>query len=297
MLLDNGVSAESEILINACGILNNPQMPNIEGLSSFKGPLLHTADWDDSVTLHDKRVGIIGAGASGIQLLPKIQPLVKNVKVFIRTPSWIFPPVGLPEGMSAEHRYTEQEKEIFRWDDEKYLQARKDSENEFNGMFQAFLKNSTEQQCIRAKITDRMKSIIKNETLQKKMIPGFEVGCRRVNPGEPFLHTIQEPNVEPIFEKITKITKDGIVAGDETHPIDVLIAATGFNTSFKPRFPIIGTNGVNLQDLWADEPTAYLGTGVAGFPNYLIFLGPNTPISNGSLMGKSTLCLFLANTN
>jgi cation diffusion facilitator CzcD-associated flavoprotein CzcO len=66
----------------------------------------------------------------------------------------------------------------------------------------------------------------------------------------------------------------------------VLVAATGFNTTFRPRFPIIGRNGVNLQDAWQEHPESYLGLGVAGFPNYLIFLGPNTPISNGSLMGK-----------
>lgn len=68
--------------------------------------------------------------------------------------------------------------------------------------------------------------------------------------------------------------------------MDVLIAATGFNTTFTPRFPIIGRNGNNLQDIWAENPTSYCGTGVSGFPNYMIFLGPNTPISNGSLMGE-----------
>lgn len=289
--IENGLSVESEILINACGILNDPQMPNLEGLSTFKGPLLHTAAWDDSVNLNGKRIAVIGAGASGIQLLPQIQPVADQIKVFIRTPSWIFPPVGLPQGLSAEHRYGQEEKETFRWDDEKYLENRKTAEEEFNGMFRAFFKDSPEQRHIRTKIEGRMRSIIKDEALQEKLIPKFETGCRRVNPGEPFLHAIQKPNTEAVFDQIDKVTEDGIIAGNRKYQADILVAATGFNTSFRPRFPIIGLDNVNLQDLWADEATAYLGTGVSGFPNYMIFLGPNTPISNGSLMGK-TLWLF-----
>jgi len=68
-------------------------------------------------------------------------------------------------------------------------------------------------------------------------------------------------------------------------PVDVVITATGFDTSFRPRFPITGRNGDDLRELWKDEPVSYFGTAVSGFPNYLTFLGPNTPISNGSLMG------------
>lgn len=283
---ENSPSVESDILMNASGILNNPQMPNLEGLSSFEGPLLHTAAWDDSVDLTGKRVVMIGAGASGIQVLPQIQPIAQKVNVFIRTPSWIFPPVGLPEGMSAEHVYNQEEKDVFRWDEETYLRIRKASENEFNNMYRAFLKTSQEQKDVRARIETRMRSIIKDPALQEKLIPKFEVGCRRVNPGEPFLHSLQKPNVEPVFAEIDMVTRDGVIAGNNFYPAGVLIAATGFDTSFTPRFPILGAGGVNLQDVWADEATAYMGVGVSGFPNYLIFLGPNTPISNGSLMGK-----------
>lgn len=90
-----------------------------------------------------------------------------------------------------------------------------------------------------------------------------------------------------MFEAIEKITPTGVVSGGTEQPADILIAATGFDTTFRPRFPIIGRGGVNLQDLWHCEPASYMGIGVSGFPNYLTFLGPNTPISNGSLMGES----------
>ncbi|KAF4995954.1 hypothetical protein FGRMN_4809 [Fusarium graminum] len=284
--LDGGRSVTSEVFINAGGILNHPQLPNVEGLSSFSGPLLHTASWDPSVDLTGKRIGVIGAGASAIQLVPSIQPLAKDMKVFIRTPSWIAPPVALPDPNATNYTYSSEEKRSFEQHRDIYLTTRKGLEDQFNGMFRIFLKSSDEQRSIRNLFESRMKQLIPDKSLQEKLIPQFEAGCRRINPGEGFLTALQEPNVEPVFDPIQKVTPNGIVAGGKEYPADVLVAATGFNTTFTPRFPIHGRNNVNLQDLWQDDPASYMGTGVSGFPNYLIFLGPNTPISNGSLMGS-----------
>ncbi|KAG7428989.1 putative sterigmatocystin biosynthesis monooxygenase stcW [Fusarium oxysporum f. sp. raphani] len=284
--LEDGSLVTSEIMVNAGGILNHPQIPNIEGLSDFTGPLLHTASWDHSIDLRGKRVGVIGAGASSIQLVPSIQPLVQDMKVFIRTPSWIAPPVALPDPNTTNYTYSTEEKAIFEANKDMYLDTRKGLEDQFNGMFRIFLKSSPEQKRTRAMFESRMKQLIHDNDLQNKLIPPFEAGCRRINPGEGFLTALQKPNVEPVFDSIKRVTQGGIVAGSKEYPVDVLVAATGFNTTFRPRFPIIGRNGVNLQDAWQEHPESYLGLGVAGFPNYLIFLGPNTPISNGSLMGS-----------
>ncbi|KAK0647922.1 putative sterigmatocystin biosynthesis monooxygenase stcW [Lasiodiplodia hormozganensis] len=166
------------------------------------------------------------------------------------------------------------------------VKTRKEMENHFNGMFKAFFKSTEEQQDLRARFELRMKNLIKDEDLQKKLIPSFEVGCRRINPGESYLVALQKQNVQAVFEPIEAIAKEGILVGGHVRRADVLIAATGFDTTFRPRFPIIGRENNNLQDLWESNPVSYMGTGVAGFPNYLMFLGPNTPISNGSLMGS-----------
>ncbi|KXH25723.1 hypothetical protein CSAL01_04915 [Colletotrichum salicis] len=281
----DGSTFVSEILVNASGILNNFQMPNIEGFENFAGPVLHTANWDSSVGISGRRVGVIGAGASSVQLLPEIQTEASKINIFIRTPSWISPPCALPEANRPGHTYGTDEKKVFRDDEREYLETRKGLESQFNGMFQAFFKANPEQRDIRQRFETRMRSLIQDKALQDQLVPKFEAGCRRINPGERYLLTLQEPNVEPVFDGIERITSSGIVAGGVEYPADILIAATGFNTSFRPRFPILGRNGVNLQDLWADEPTSYYGTGVSGFPNYMVFLGPNTPISNGSLMG------------
>lgn len=290
--VDGGQTITSEILVNASGILNNYKMPDIPGLRSFAGPVLHTAAWDPTVDLRGKRVAIIGSGASAIQVLPQIQPMASRVQVYIRTPSWICQPLGVPVGMDPAHRYSEEEKASFRSDGAAYLHARKEIESQFNSMFGVFVKGSPEQRDARARFEARMREVIQDPRLQEALIPDFEVGCRRVSPGEPFLRALQEANVEPVFAAVEKVSADGIVAGGVSRKTDVIVAATGFNTSFRPRFSIVGLDGVDLCDEWKNTATSYMGTGVAGFPNYLIFLGPNTPISNGSALGKASCSLF-----
>lgn len=122
---------QSEILVNAGGILNNPKLPSIPGFSSFAGQQLHTASWDPSVKLDGKRVAVVGAGASAVQLLPQIQPICSHVDVYIRTPSWITAPAGIEavdrEGLNPV--YTKQDKSRFANDEKFYLETRKELEN------------------------------------------------------------------------------------------------------------------------------------------------------------------------
>ncbi|KAL4762854.1 flavin-containing monooxygenase [Aspergillus foveolatus] len=282
----NHGTIESQILINAGGILNSPQMPNIWGLDTFRAPILLTTAWDHIVDLAGKRAAIIGAGPNAVQLLPEIREVVEHVDIYIRTPSWISPPIALPEGAEKGHVYIGAEKRSFKSDKKAYLAMRKGLEDQFNMMFGAFMKESPEHQSLRARFEGRMKEFIRDKSLREKLIPKFEAGCRRVNPGEEYLIALQQDNVQPVFDPIREIASDGVVLEDGSmNPTEILIAATGFNTSFRPRFPRIGADGVNLQDLWETNPVSYFGLVVAGFLNYLMFLGPNTPISNGSLMG------------
>ncbi|KAJ4344847.1 uncharacterized protein N0V89_012591 [Didymosphaeria variabile] len=274
---------ECEILVNACGILNNVQYPRIEGVDCFKGPLLHTAAWDENVDLGGKKVAIIGAGASAIQMLPVIAKVAGSCDVYIRTPSWIVPPAGGDKKGNFE--YTKEDKERFQNDSEFSLSSRRKMESEFNSMYPAFMKDGEAQRALRTSLEQSMKGLLRDPALHDKLIPKFEVGCRRINPGEPYLEILQERHVRPIFEPIDKITSDGVVSGGETRRADIIITATGFDTSFTPRFPIIGREGRDLRELWQTDPISYFGLAVAGFPNYFMFLGPNTPISNGSVMG------------
>lgn len=283
--IDNGTTIDCEILINAGGILHHPQFPDIKGLKSFAGKLVHTADWDPELDLRGKKVALIGSGSSAVQVLPQLQPICSSVRVYIRTPPWIAPPMVDTESESPNRVYTNDEMDFFRQNPEKYAHMRKEMHSNLNGMFKALFKTSTEQQNLRQMLETRMRSLIREPNLQDHLVPKFEVGCRRVNPCEQFLHSIQEQNVAVVFSGIEEVKPHGIVSEGIEHPVDIIIAATGFNNSFRPHFPLLGRDGVNLQDIWADEPISYFGTGVSGFPNYLTFLGPNTPFSNGALMG------------
>lgn len=273
-----------EILCNASGILNNVQWPSLKHLDRFSGPVLHTAAWNPDVDLTGKSVAIIGAGASAIQMLPAISRQVRHADIYIRTPSWIVPPAGQSLNREPNHAYTDIEKKTWTNDPQYSVSTRKAMETTFNSMFKVFWKDSEDQRTMRSEMECHMRDLIRDPILQQKLIPEFELGCRRINPGDTYLACLQQEHIEPIFDSIEEVTPNGVKAGGQVRQADVLIAATGFDTSFKPRFPII-SRGCDLRDLWTDEPISYFGTGVSGFPNYLTYLGPNTPISNGSLMG------------
>jgi cation diffusion facilitator CzcD-associated flavoprotein CzcO len=174
---------------------------------------------------------------------------------------------------------------------------RKNVERGLNGQFGIFLKDTMVNNETEEYMRGQMKEKLQNEYLEKRLIPDWKVGCRRLTPGVGYLEALGKDNVQTVYGEITKITERGCVCDDgKEYPVDVLICATGFNTSFKPRFPLIGPDGRNLQDVWAGEAKSYFGVAAAGFPNYMIFLGPNCPIGNGpvlSAIGKHDPSKFL----
>ena len=125
---------------------------------------------------------------------------------------------------------------------------------------------------------------MKSSYLEANLIPRWGVGCRRLTPGTNYLESLRAPNVEVAFGECEKITERGVVVEGMEYILDVLICATGFDTSYKPSFPIIGFEGRNLQEDWALEAKSYLGIAASGFPNYMMFVGPNSPVANGSLL-------------
>ncbi|KZL80160.1 phenylacetone monooxygenase protein [Colletotrichum incanum] len=269
-----------DILINAGGILNNWKWPAIPGLSKFKGILLHTANWDDSVSLEGKSVGLIGNGSSGIQVLPAIRGKCKKIVTFVREPTWVSPVQGL-----EQHEFSREEKKEFADKPGALLEYRKKIESGLNGQFGIFLKNNKINEDTHAYFTQQMKEKLKNPFLESKLIPEWSVGCRRLTPGVNYLESLTKPNVEVVYGEINEVTERGCICDNgQEYPIDILICATGFDTSFKPRFPLVAPSGENLQDKWGVTPESYFGVAVAGFPNYFLMLGPNCPIGNGPVL-------------
>lgn len=228
------------------------------------------------------------ARSSGIQVLPAIHPKVSKITTFIREPTWVSPVQGM-----EQHVYSAEERRTFAAIPGALLQRRKEIETGINGYFAMFLKDSEVQRNLFIQMVERMKDRLKNETLEKQLIPAWSVGCRRLTPGINYLETLGAENVEVVYGEIDRITEEGCVGEDgKLHAIDVLICATGFNTTYRPRFPLIGQHGKSLADEWAQEAKSYLGMSAAGFPNYFVFIGPNSPVGNGPLlcaMGGSTI--------
>ncbi|KAL1865924.1 hypothetical protein VTK73DRAFT_5008 [Phialemonium thermophilum] len=273
-----------DIFLNGGGILNNFRYPDIQGLHEFKGKLMHTARWDNGFDLSGKRVAVIGAGSSAAQVVPSIQPIVKELHSFIKSPTWIT--AGFAQRFAGpDGGNFQSQKARLRDDPAAYLEYRKMIEAEIGQRFRFLMKGGPE--ATEARRAKEMRRKLKgNQEIADAIIPkNFAVGCRRPTPGEGFLESLIAPNVRVHTKQMQRITETGFVAHDMTvHDVDVIICATGFDTSWVPRFPVVA-RGKNLQDVWRGKtPLSYLAVGVPEFPNYFTFAGPYGPLAVGSLL-------------
>ncbi|RKL50882.1 hypothetical protein BFJ72_g335 [Fusarium proliferatum] len=284
------------ILIHATGYLNKPAWPSVPGLEKFKGPKLHSAKWDNNVSLDGKDILLIGSGASSVQILPTIQPRVKSAKVFVRTPRWTLPSVNSKKG-----KFSPEEIEKFVSDPESVMKLRLENERTLNsffskshsyaenffsdGLLAMYMKGTVLQKQAREHLESEMKKVVIDEEVQKKLVPDFPVGCKRILPsGDQFLYAIKNDNVQAIYSGVKEITETGCISDDGQHyEGDVIIAATGFDTSFIPRYPI-HFKGHNLQEDWSTSITGYMGVGISECPNSFTLAGPWSPISNGPVI-------------
>lgn len=278
--------AEADVLINGSGILNQWRWPELEGLHSFTGTLVHSANWNQSLNWEGKNVAIIGNGSSAIQMLPEMQPESRSIFTYIRSPTWITPNFAAqftPEGKNFS--YSEEQKRKFRENPDELFKLRKNIEHEFNKFFYTLLADSPEQAAIGEYTRKQMQERLKNNPeLCANLIPDFKVGCRRLSPGDGYLEALQEPNVSIEYNPIERVTERGIVSGGSEKEFDIIVCATGFDVSFTPPWDMVGNHGINLRDQWQDTPEAYFGLCTKNMPNFFIFNGPNCPVAHGSLL-------------
>ncbi|KAH7409527.1 flavin-binding monooxygenase-like protein [Cadophora sp. MPI-SDFR-AT-0126] len=256
-----------DLLLHATSILNNFKWPDILGLNKFKGRVVHTAAWPKDYQEErwkNESVAIIGSGASSIQAVPNMQPFVEHIDVYVRTAMWF---VSFAGNDGVRILYTDEQRKEFRTNTKALVEYAK--QREAQRMFSA-----------------RMAEHIKDERLLKGFTPKFDIGCRRITPGDPYLKAIQEPNVDVHFAAVNQVTEDSVINSDRNaQKVDTIVCATGFDVRYRPRFPIIGQNGVDLADKWKVCPEAYLDLTVPDIPNFITFIGPTWPIENGSVMG------------
>ncbi|KAE8146765.1 hypothetical protein BDV25DRAFT_45725 [Aspergillus avenaceus] len=279
-----------DILISATGALNNWKWPNIPGLQDFKGKLMHSACWDESYDYSGKKVAVIGNGSSGIQIVPAILPKVSHIDHYIRGRTWIAPTFAREEidkrGNDIENfSFTPEEIETFNKDHQAYQKFRKGIELELQSLHGATILGTPQQINAKGVFLENMKRRLSRKPgLFSGLVPSFPPACRRLTPGPGYLEALADDKVKVISNNIIEVAADGIITADGTrHPTDVIVCATGFDTTFTPRFPVIGRGG-SLADRWNKTPETYLSMMVDGFPNYFISLGPNASLGEGNLL-------------
>jgi cation diffusion facilitator CzcD-associated flavoprotein CzcO len=267
------------VLITATGVLRVPRYPDIPGLDRFAGPSFHSSCWDHSVTLPDKRIGLIGTGSTGVQITAELGGNVRELKVFQRTPQWIFPTPNL--------RYSRLTKAVLsRWQGLNRVAYR---------FWQCYGENSlgraTVEQCWQRRVMTAMcrwnlRLSVRDRELRRRLTPPYQAMCKRQVYAGHYYPAVQKPGVELVSETIDHVEAKGVVTADGVlHELDLLVLATGFDARAYVRpMQLVGENGVSLDEAWADGPHAYRSVAVPGFPNLFMLMGPHSPIGNQSLI-------------
>lgn len=271
----------ADVVIAASGVLHHPKMPDIPGIDSFKGHMFHSARWDDSVKLDGVRVGVVGSGSTGVQIVSALAGRASKVVHFQRSPQWILP--------TEYVEYSEAEREGFHQDTAKIDAIRYDPA--LKDLIQNFTKAITdpsgpeiaqiEQACLY-----NLETSIKDPVLKEKLRPDYRAACKRLIISWNYYDSVQKPGVEVETGKIDAIVPEGIRMKDGTvHELDVLALATGFKADqFIRPATVTGRDGLTLDEAWAKRPTAHYAISVPGFPNFFLLNGPTAPVGNFPLI-------------
>jgi len=276
---DRGETVTARVVVSGVGGLVDPALPDIKGIESFGGEIFHTARWNHDYELTGKRVGVIGTGASAVQVVPSIAKQVEKLHVFQRTPAWVVPKMDKVYSERARRRY--QRFPIL-------LRASRFLQYWASELFgpMVFL-DAPRLSALGERLSMRhLHAQVKDPVLRKKLTPHFQFGCKRILVSDDYWASFERPNVELVTEPIEEITRDGIVTKDGAkRAVDAIVLATGFSVGLASApFPITGRGGRALDDAWKDGAVAYKGMTVSGFPNWFILMGPNTGPGHTSVL-------------
>ena len=269
----------TDVLIAAHGFLSEPSIPHFEGIETFAGQVMHSAQWDPSYDVTGLRVGVIGTGASAVQIVPEVHKQAAALSVFQRTAAWILPHRG---------------RTIRGWEHALYrrVPATQRAVRGFHYWSSEFLAvpalmKPAGGRMLKKMAVKHLETQVPDPELRAKLTPSFKPGCKRLTPSNEYLPAIASPTTTLVTSGIDRVVPEGIVTKDGvTHQLDVIILATGFRVTDNT-FPelVIGRSGRSLRQTWDDGGMgAYNGTTFAGFPNFFMLAGPNTGIGHTSLV-------------
>ncbi len=273
-----GEEIVADVLVSAVGQLNRPNVPTIPGLESFRGERFHSARWRHDVDLAGKRVGVIGNAASAIQFIPQIAPKVGHLAIFQRSANWMLPRNDRAYAAKELERFAKHPllTKLYRW----WLWFT------YEMQWPMFRGNRFMQRMMRKAAIKNIEATVADPRLRAALVPDYPIGAKRVLISDDYYQALARPNVEVVTSGIDSVTEDGVLTRDGIrHPLDVVILATGFqSTKFLAPMRIEGRGGRTLDTEWAGGARAYLGITVAGFPSFFMMYGPNTNLGHNSII-------------
>ncbi|MFC8228865.1 flavin-containing monooxygenase [Streptomyces sp. NPDC057287] len=268
----------AQILVSAVGPLTEPRIPDVPGLDRFRGKIMHSARWDHDHDLTDERVASIGTGASAIQYVPETADRVGRLYVFQRSAPWITPHDG--------RAVTDAERELFRarpWR-QRAERAKVYAAKEL--LVLGFAKQPKLMRMIERLARRHLERQVEDRSLRRALTPDFTLGCKRVVPSNAWYPALQKPNVELVPRALSEIREHSVIDADGVErEVDTIIFGTGFHVTDIPFADRVrGRDGRLMSSAWAGSPRAYLGVSVPGFPNFFMFLGPNSGLGHSSMV-------------
>jgi cation diffusion facilitator CzcD-associated flavoprotein CzcO len=266
---------EARYLIAGVGALVEPSLPDLPGIETFGGTIMHSARWDAGWQADGRRVAVVGTGASAIQIVPSIQPAAASLTVFQRTAPFVVPHNNHPVRPTTRALYRalpsiqRANRLAVYWMRELLAIG--------------FIHNPKILKRAEGVWRKHMHSAITDEAMRAQLTPTYDLGCKRVLPSNDFYPALARPNVRLVTEKIIEFRPGAVVTADGAeHPVDTVILATGFHVTDHPMFgKVCGRGGQTLADAFGQT---YLGTVVPGFPNFFQLTGANTGLGHSSML-------------
>ena len=272
-----GEEFPAEVLVSGTGQLNRPHVPRIPGLEGFRGERFHSARWNHACELSGRNVAVIGNAASAIQFVPHVARQAKRLTVFQRSANWMLPKNDRSYSEAEKRRFTRHPwlARLYRW----WIWA------SFEARFPVFKGRRWLGRHLERFALRQMREVVRDRELADALVPDYPIGGKRILISDDYYQTLGRENVRVVTAPIDQLEADAVVTSDGArHPADVVILATGFETtSFLAPMRIEGRDGRTLAEVWKGGARAYLGMAVPGFPNFFLMYGPNTNLGHNSI--------------
>ncbi|TMR01170.1 NAD(P)/FAD-dependent oxidoreductase [Actinomadura soli] len=267
----------ARVLVPACGQLNRPALPPIEGRASFAGPSFHSARWDHGIDLRGRRVAVVGTGASAIQIVPEIARDAAEVRLFQRTAPYVIDKPDRP--------YRGWEKAVLAHVPGVYELSRARVYAAYESRALGFVKFPRLLALTERRFKKALRDGVGDPVLRDALIPRHPMGCKRILLSSDYYPTLARPDVDLVTDPITAVTPSGIRTAEREYGVDVIVYATGFRaTEFLSPMKIVGRGGRELNEAWRGGAQAHLGITVSGFPNLFLLYGPYTNLGHNSII-------------